>query len=70
MVNKEDAIGLACQLAYEYENPGWEHISDMMATYEDEKPPCNGDELYDLTMKAIQLKKEGKSYSEAAKCML
>jgi len=63
----KDAVELACQIGYEYENPGWEHISDMMATYEDERPPCDGDTLYNLTMKAVALKKEDKSYKDAVK---
>ena len=33
MKNKKEAIGLACQLAYEYSNADWEHIDDMLATY-------------------------------------
>ena len=70
MANK-NSIGLACQLAFEYENPGWEHISDMIATYEEsgEKPPCNGDTLNDLMLKAVAMKKEGKTFDEVIKCL-
>ena len=70
MKNKKNAIGLALQIAYEYDNPDWEHVSDMLATYEDEAPPCNGDELHDLMTAGLKLKKEGKTYQEAEKEML
>ena len=68
MANKE-AVGLACQLAFEYENPGWEHISDMMATYEDEQPPCDGDTLNVLMNEAIRHKNDGKTYDETSKIL-
>ena len=63
----EDAISLALQLAYEYENPGWEHIEDMLACYEDEDPPCDGDDLNDLMTQGLKLKAEGKTFQEAHK---
>ena len=69
MANNKQAVGLACQLAYEYENVGWEHIDDMMATYEDERPPCSGNDLYDLTMEAVKLKDDGKTYQQASKVL-
>ena len=66
---KKDAVRLALQLAYEYENPDWEHVDDMIATYEDDRPPCTGNDLYDLMMKGVKLKGEGKSYQEALKLL-
>ena len=70
MRNKKDAIGLALQIVYEYDNWGSEHISDMMATYEDTKPPCNGNELYDLCNIADTHKKAGLSFKDAEKQMI
>ena len=66
---KQITIGLACQLGYEYENPGWEHIDAMLETYTDqgEPIPCDADDLYDFTMKAAQFKKDGKTFDEAEK---
>jgi len=69
MKNNKKAIGLALQIVYEYENWGWEHISDMLATYEDTKPPCDGDELHDLCVIADRHKKAGLSYDDALKEM-
>jgi len=70
-IDKAASVGLACQIAYEYENWGWEHISDMLATYErPEKPPCDGDTLYFLCTKAAQHKKDGLSFDDAEKEMM
>ena len=69
MANK-NAVGLACQLAFEYENPDWEHVSDMLATYEDERPPCDGDTLHDLMNIAVKHKNEGKTYEETSKLLM
>lgn len=71
MRNKEDAVKLACQIAYEYKDWGWEHISDMLATYErPERPPCNGDELYNLCNGATKHLKNGLSFEDAVKEMM
>lgn len=67
----KDAIGLGLQLAYEYPGWGWEHISDMLATYErPSKAPCDGDELYDLANEATAHKTAGLSFEDAQKAML
>ncbi len=65
-MDKAETIGLACQLAFDYENPGWEHVSDMLATYDEtgEVAPCDGDDLHDMMLMAVSLKKEGLSYDE------
>ena len=66
MRNKADAIRLACQIVYEYKDWGWEHISDMLATYErPERPPCNGDELMDLCTAAQTHKNNNLTFDEA-----
>ncbi len=69
MRSKNGAIGLALQLAYEYENCGEEHVAAMIDTYTDsgEDPPCSYDELYGLMLKALKLRKEGKPYAQAEK---
>ena len=70
-IDKAASVGLACQIAYEYENWGWEHISDMLATYErPEKPPCDGDTLYFLCNIATKHKKGGTDYHVAVKDMM
>lgn len=61
---KANAIGLAVQIVFEYDDWGWEHISDMLSTYEDGDAPCSADELYDLCQKANMLKTAGRTYQE------
>lgn len=70
--NPEKAVGVACQIAFEYDNVGWEHVSDMYATYREcgERPPCSADDLGDLTFEAVRLRQDGKSYEEAEKELL
>lgn len=60
-MKKSEAIGLALQIVFEYENWGDEHVSDMLSTYTEtgERPPCTGDELYDLCQMAEKEKKKG-----------
>lgn len=72
MRNVEDAVGAACQLAYEYDNVGIEHVSDMYRTYRDcgKRPPCSGGEFEDLVFAALKLRREGKEYEEAEKALL
>lgn len=70
--NRKDAVLLSLQIAYEYPDWGWEHISDMFATYKEsgDKPPCTPDELHDLATKASRLKRDGMSFEEAEKAMI
>jgi len=72
MRDPEVAVGAACQLAYEYEDVGYEHISDMYNTYREcgERPPCTADQFEDLTFAALKLRREGKEYEEAEKELL
>jgi hypothetical protein len=71
MKQKKNAILLACQIVYEYENWTVEHISDMLNTYEPPSvAPCDGNELMDLCYKIMKYKKEGKSFEETKKIML
>jgi len=72
MRDKKAAIGLACQLAFEYDPCGDEEISDMYQTYRDcgDKPPCSADELQDLTYEALALKRENKGPEAAEKLLL
>lgn len=71
MKNKTKAVLLSLQIVYEYPEWGWEHISDMLSLYESpEKPPCDGDELWDLCIIASRHKKAGLSYDDAKKEML
>jgi len=70
-MKKNEAVGLACQIVYEYNNWGWEHISDMLATYErPEKPPCDGDELMNFCNIAAVHKKNGLSWDDTVKEMM
>jgi hypothetical protein len=62
----KECAGVACQIAYEYENVGNEHISDMYDTYEGEAP-FSFDVLEDATYEALKLRKEGLSYDDALK---
>ena len=72
MRSRKDAVSLACQIVYEYDNWGAEHVSDMMATYDacGDRPPCTGDELMDLCMAVAVHKKNGLSYAAAGAAML
>ena len=69
---KKDAVGLALQIVYEYEDWTEEHVSDMFNTYAEcgDTPPCTGDDLEDLCYEADALKKKGLTYNEAEKTML
>jgi len=70
-IKKAESIGLACQIAFEYEKWGWEHISDMLATYEyPEKPPCDGDTLLYLCNTAAKHKKDGLDFKATEKEMM
>jgi len=62
----EATIGVACQIAYEYEDWTQEHVSDMYNTYKEtgEKPPCSYDELYDATSRAEIFKVKGLNFDE------
>ena len=72
MRDKKAAISVACQLAFDYEDCGQEHISDMYNTYREcgDTPPCSYDDLEDLTYEALALKKENKTWDEAEKILL
>ena len=63
--NIEELAGLACQIAFDYEGFGWEHISDMMATYEDNSPDFDADDLMNASNIAKKAKDLGMSYEEA-----
>lgn len=68
MKNKPEAVGLACQIAFEYEDWGDEHVYEMLQIYvhTGEKPaPCDYDELMALTCRAARLKKDGLDYAAA-----
>ena len=71
MRNRAEAIGVALQIAFEYE---WspEHVSEMLDTYEasGERAPCDYDELFELTMAASKHKQDGLSFNEAEKLMM
>ena len=62
-----ELAGLGTQIAFEYEGFGWEHISDMMATYEDGSPGFDGDDLMHASNLAKQAKDQGMGYEEAKK---
>jgi hypothetical protein len=72
MINAREAIGIACQLAFEYGEPTWELIDDMLMTYTDagDSVPCSGDELFILTMHAKEKKEAGLSYSAVERKLL
>ena len=72
MKSIKDSIGLALQIAYEYENWNEEHVSDMLATYTScgDKPPCSYDELMDLAIEAAEYKQKCITFSDAEKLML
>lgn len=72
MNSRNDAVLLALQIAFEYENWGPEHVSDMIDTYDatGEKAPCSYDELMDLTLIASKAKREGRSFEEAETLMI
>jgi len=69
---RKDAVLLALQIAYEYDDWGQAHVSEMLDTYDDsgEVPPCSYDELMDLTMIAAKHRREGRSFDEAEKLMM
>lgn len=55
----EDTVNLALQIVYDYDDWGDEHVSEMIATYEDgDPPPCDGDTLMTVCTKAAKLRKE------------
>ena len=72
MRNRAEAVGVALQIAFEYDGWGSEHVSAMMDTYESsgDVPPCDYDELMDLTMEAAKHKKQGRTFNEAEKLMM
>ena len=49
-----------------------EHIDDMLRCYTDngDKPPCTGDELYELVNKAVLFKETGLLYKEVIDKMM
>lgn len=67
MKSLKTAVGVACQVAFEYPDWGPEHVSDMLATYDatGQEVPCDYDELMELTYAADALRVQGKSFSEA-----
>jgi|APSaa5957512535_1039671.scaffolds.fasta_scaffold220154_2 hypothetical protein len=71
-MNKAEAVGTATQMAFETTDPGWEHIDDMLRCYTDngDKPPCTGDELYELVNKAVLFKETGLLYKEVIDKMM
>ena len=72
MRSRKDAVGVALQVAYEYPEWGCEHVSEMLDTYESsgDVPPCDYDELMNLTMEAAKHKKQGRTFNEAEKLMM
>jgi hypothetical protein len=63
---KKALVETAVQLAYEYENWGCEHVSDMFDVCRQDGPPgFTEDDLYEAAMKAKKLKASGKEYTEA-----
>jgi hypothetical protein len=68
MSKSKKLIGTALQLAYEYDEPGWEHISAMLDLDEDDTSErLDGDDVNDMLQKALKLKGEGVSYQDAEK---
>ncbi len=71
MKNKKYAVGLACQIVFEYEGWGDEHIMDMLATFEPaSSAPCTGFELQDLCGIAQRHKTAGLDCSATNKEMM
>ena len=67
-----ESVGLALQIAYEYDGCGGEHIEDMLATYNSsgDTPPCSYGELLMLTEEASKHKTSNMSFDDAEKLML
>lgn len=63
------AVGLACQLVFEYDPCTDEHVSEMMATYEEEDPPCDSHDLMGLVGQVMALRQAGYVF-EAARSAL
>ena len=70
---KEETVSMGCQLAYEYEGWGPEHIMDMLNIENDGgvvENPCDYDQLTQVAGEANKLKKEGLSFSEAVEKLM
>jgi hypothetical protein len=69
---KDDLVGTAVQLAYEYPDFGCAHVHDM---YEavcsvDGEPVYSEDDLNDWAMKARRLKQDDKSYQKCYEILM
>lgn len=65
----DTAVGTAVQLAYEYEDVGCEHMSDMFNTFQEcgEPEPCDFGTFEDMVAQALKCRKDGLDFEAAEK---
>jgi len=63
----KELAGLGCQIAFEYPGFGYEHVEDMMATYEDGSTGYDGDDLMYAANLAKKAKDQGMDFEAAEK---
>lgn len=64
IINLKETAGLACQIVFEYPHWGYEHIDDMLDTYDasGDPMPCNSNDLYDACRLAESLMGDTREY--------